>query len=497
MLFNSPEFLFYFLPITLVVFHVLRRVNYDLAIWSLTAASLYFYGSWKWSQSWIMFTSIPLNYLFGRWIERMRPARWPLAIGVGLNLALLGWYKYSKFFWTTAVGTENVPDVMRDLVLPLAISFFTFQQLAYLVDVWRGDLKDTSFQKYVFFVAFFPQLIAGPIVRYQDIDSQVDRLRGKRRAYASAFSIGLFFFAVGLFKKLYFADSIGKFANIFFERADYMQSISTSDAWLGVACYSLQLYFDFSGYSDMAIGLGRMFGFVIPLNFYSPYKAASIIDFWRRWHITLSQFFQEYLYIPLGGGRKGFARRCVNLLIVMALAGLWHGAGLTFVAWGLYHGVLLLVNHAWGAIPKPNVPRWWSIGWHLAARCMTLIAVMFGWMLFRSPTFKTAEVFFISMRHRIAYSDCLPYPGQYIVVYLLIAVLGCFALFMPNTAEWVGSWRHLRGAALRLRRGASGVFNARNATRLSWTNAAVLVVMLYFTLTGLKTVSSQFLYFNF
>jgi len=497
MLFNSPEFLFYFLPITLVVFHVLRRFSYDLAIWSLVGASFYFYGSWKWSQSWIMFTSIPVNYLLGRWIERMRPARWPLALGVILNLSLLGWYKYSKFFWTTAIGSENVPDVMRDLVLPLAISFFTFQQLAYLVDVWRGDLKDTSFQKYVFFVAFFPQLIAGPIVRYQDIESQVDRLRGKRRPYASAFSIGLFFFAVGLFKKLYFADSIGKFANIFFERADYMQSISTSDAWLGVACYLLQLYFDFSGYSDMAIGLGRMFGFVIPLNFYSPYKATSIVDFWRRWHITLSHFFLEYLYIPLGGSYKGAVRRSVNLMIVMTLAGLWHGAGMTFVAWGAYHGALLLVNHAVAKIPKAEMPRWWSAMEYVTGRCVTLVAVMFGWMLFRAPTFQTAKIFYTAMTNRITYADQLQYPGQYTVVYMLVAVLGCVALFMPNTAEWVGSWRHLRGAALRLQRGSLGIFNARSATRLSWSNAAVVVVMLYFTLTGLKTVSSQFLYFNF
>jgi len=497
MLFNSPEFLFYFLPITLVVFHLLRRFSYDAAIWSLVIASLYFYGSWKWSQSWIIFTSIPANYLLGIWIARMRPARWPIALGVGLNLALLGWYKYSKFFWTTAVGSENVPDVLRDLVLPLAISFFTFQQLAYLVDVWRGDLRDTSFQKYVFFVAFFPQLIAGPIVRYQDIDSQVDRLRGKRRPYASAFTIGLCFFAAGLFKKLYFADSIGTYANSIFERADYMGDIGTKDAWLGVICYSLQLYFDFSGYSDMAIGLGRMFGFVIPLNFYSPAKAASIVDFWRRWHITLSQFFQEYLYIPLGGSRKGVVRRCVNLLIVMTLAGLWHGAGMTFVVWGVYHGVLLLLNHLWSAIPKPEVPRWASIGWYVAARGVTLVAVMFGWMLFRAPTFKTAGIFFSAMTQHHRCAPCLYIPGQYEIVFALIAVLGFVALFMPNTAEWVGSWRHLRVATARLGQGAFGIFNRRSAARLSWGNAAVVVVMLYFTLSGLKSVSSQFLYFNF
>jgi D-alanyl-lipoteichoic acid acyltransferase DltB (MBOAT superfamily) len=300
-----------------------------------------------------------------------------------------------------------------------------------------------------------------------------------------------------LFKKLYFADSIGKFANTIFERADYMQDVGTIDAWLGVTCYTLQLYFDFSGYSDMAIGLGRMFGFVIPANFYSPYKASSIIDFWRRWHITLSQFFQEYLYIPLGGNRCGAIRRSINLLVVMGLAGLWHGAGMTFVAWGLYHGALLLVNHLCAAIPKATMPRWWSVLEYATARTVTLVLVMFGWMLFRAPTFKTAELFFRSMTSWRVYTDCLTYGGQYTVVYGLIAVLGAFALFMPNTAEWVGSFRHLRGASARLRRGMLGVFNARSAKRLSWANAAIVVAMLYFTLTGLKSVSSQFLYFNF
>jgi D-alanyl-lipoteichoic acid acyltransferase DltB (MBOAT superfamily) len=236
---------------------------------------------------------------------------------------------------------------------------------------------------------------------------------------------------------------------------------------------------------------------VIPINFYSPYKASSIIDFWRRWHITLSQFFQQYLYIPLGGNRHGFVRRCVNLLAVMGLAGLWHGAGMTFVVWGLYHGALLLVNHMALAFPKVQVPQWWSRVEYVTGRVATLGAVMYGWMLFRAPSFDTVALFHRAMTSRRPYSGLLPYPGQYTVAYLLVAVLGAFALFMPNTAEWVGSWRHLRGAALRLRRGAWGVFNTRSATRLSWANAAVVVVMLYFTLTGLKTVSSQFLYFNF
>jgi alginate O-acetyltransferase complex protein AlgI len=420
-----------------------------------------------------------------------------LVIGVGANLALLAWYKYSKFVATVVVGPADVPDVVRDLVLPLAISFFTFQQLAYLVDVWRGELRDTTLQKYVFFVAFFPQLIAGPIVRYQDIDSQVDRLRGKRRAYSSAFTIGVFFFAVGLFKKLYLADTIGRFVPGIFSLADVHRQIWTVDAWLGVTCYSLQLYFDFSGYSDMAIGLGRMFGFVIPLNFYSPYKATSIVDFWRRWHITLSQFFQEYLYIPLGGNRHGLVRGSANLLLVMTLAGLWHGAGWTFVVWGVYHGLLLLVNHLWIALPKPALPRACLAAGYVAARVATLTAVMVGWMIFRSPSIPVAKVFVRAMFRYREFEPCLQSGGMYALAIGMCVVFGFVALVMPNSAEWIGSLRHLRGAARKLRRGLFGTFNQRNAGRLSWGNMIVVGAMFYFAFTSLRTSSSEFLYFNF
>jgi alginate O-acetyltransferase complex protein AlgI len=496
-LFNSPEFLFYFLPTALDVLHGLRRWSMDAAIWSLIGCSLYFYGCWNWSQSWIMFTSIPVNYGLGIWIGRTRPARAPLLIGVGANLALLAWFKYSKFFTSVVVGSTNVPTVVRELVLPLAISFFTFQQLAYLVDVWRCRLRDTSFRKYAFFVTFFPQLIAGPIVRYQDIDAQVDRLCGKRRSYASSLTIGVFFLAIGLFKKLYLADTIGRFVPIFFDRAAIFRDISTADAWLGVTCYTLQLYFDFSGYSDMAVGLGRLFGFIIPLNFYSPYKAASIVEFWRRWHITLSRFFQEYLYVPLGGNRRGLSRSCSNLLLVMTLAGLWHGAGWTFVVWGFYHGLLLSANHLWIALPKPDVSLAVAAAGHVAGRVATLLAVMIGWTIFRADSLKTARVFLRSMFRYHEFEPSLQSSGLYAYATGLCLVLGATVLLMPNSAEWIGSVRHLRGSVGKLRRGVLGVFNRRSAGRMSWGNVVVVASMFYFAFTALRAANSEFLYFNF
>lgn len=499
MLFNSYTFLCYFLPAALLAFHLLRRWSFTAALASLTLASLVFYAWWNPAYAPLLLVSVLSNYGLGRVIARLRPARWPLVAGVAGNLAMIGWYKYAGFFCTLAVGAEAVPDILRDVVLPLAISFYTFQQIAYLVDTWRGELGQGSLLKYLFFVTFFPQLIAGPIVRYQDVAQQVDRLRGKSRVYTSAFVVGLFFFSIGLFKKVVLADQVALYVNTIF---DYMKSygyISTRDAWLGATAYSLQLYFDFSGYSDMAIGLGRMFGIVLPINFFSPYKATSIADFWRRWHITLSRFFQDYLYIPLGGNRKGAARQAVNLLVVMGLVGLWHGAGMTFIAWGMFHGVLLLINHLWTRLPKPKLPAWATVGWPLGARCLTLLAVMVGWVLFRAESFDQAYIMLAAMC-RWRYYSCnalIGIGGHGHFAIPLIIGLGVIALLAPNTAQYAASLRHFDRSVKKLRGAGVLAWNCRSAARLSWANAAVLGVMLYLAVTTLRNVSTEFLYFNF
>ena len=252
------------------------------------------------------------------------------------NLAVIGWFKYSLFLYLVATNGANPPDFLKGIVLPLGISFFTFQQISYLVNVWRGHEQPARLETHAFIVLFFPHLIAGPIVLYENIAWQVRRRPRLAGYLAASFKIGLLIFAVGLFKKVVVADSLAPHVNDIFKfaaRQDY--DLSIRDAWIGALSYTLQLYFDFSGYSDMAIGLGRMFGFRLPTNFNSPYKATSIIDFWRRWHITLSLFFRNYVYIPLGGNRKGVTAQLSFVMLVFFLTGLWHGAGWTFIAWGL------------------------------------------------------------------------------------------------------------------------------------------------------------------
>lgn len=500
MLFNSYEFLFYFLPATLLAFHVLRRYSFTAALASLALASFIFYSWWNPWYAPLFVASILVNYGLGHAIARYRPTRWPLVLGILANLAVIGWYKYAGFFCEIAAGPEAVPDVLRDLVLPLAISFYTFQQVAYLVDVWRGDIREGSFLKYSFFVIFFPQLIAGPIVRFQEIEGQVDRLRGKRRVYQSAFIVGLFFFAIGLFKKVVLADHIALYANTIFNYVEANGVISSSDAWIGALSYSLQLYFDFSGYSDMAVGLGRMFGIVLPMNFFSPYKATSIADFWRRWHITLSRFFQDYLYIPLGGNRKGPIRHAINLVIVMGVVGLWHGAGMTFVAWGFFHGGLLLINHLWTRqVPKIETPAWWSFSWSMTSRCATLVAIICGWVLFRAESFSSASVMLSAMFGiKDGYSNALLVTEGYRAFAIpLIVVLSLIALLAPNSTQYVGSIRHLDRSVRKLRDARVLSFNRLFSRRASWANAAVLGCMLYLAVTAIRSLTTEFLYFNF
>ena len=259
-------------------------------------------------------------------------------MGIGLNLGLLAWFKYANFLAASINNLAGTSLSFGDIVLPLAISFFTFQQIAFLVDAYRGLADEPNIGRYGLFVTFFPQLIAGPIVHHAEILPQYAQ-RDSIRLKADNLSIGLTIFAVGLFKKVVFADSMGAYADTVFQAAALGDTVSFVSAWAAAAAFSLEIYFDFSGYTDMAIGIARMFGVRLPLNFDSPYKSTSIIDFWRRWHITLSRFLRDYLYYPLGGNRNGTGRRYGNLMVVMLLGGLWHGAAWTFVFWGALHGL--------------------------------------------------------------------------------------------------------------------------------------------------------------
>ncbi|MGH9648052.1 MAG: MBOAT family O-acyltransferase, partial [Bryobacteraceae bacterium] len=361
MLFNSYPFLLGFLPVTLFGFFAIGQSSRRLAAAWLAFASLVFYGWWNPIYVLLLAASIAFNYTLGVRIARARhradgaAKRW-VVLAVAVNLAVLGYFKYANFFVDNFASVARFhPDIAK-IVLPLGISFYTFTQIAFLFDAYRGKVIEFNPVHYALFVTYFPHLIAGPILHHAEMMPQF-RQRAIYRVNAENFAVGLTIFAIGLFKKTVLADGIAPFVGPLFSTAASSPP-SFLDAWGGALTYTCQLYFDFSGYSDMAIGLSRLFGVVLPLNFDSPYKAANIIDFWRRWHMTLSRFLRDYVYFGLGGNRHGLARRYINLFVTMLLGGLWHGAGWTFVAWGALHGVYLMINHAWRALRHaPPVAR--------------------------------------------------------------------------------------------------------------------------------------------
>jgi len=385
MLFNSDAFIFGFFPIALLGFLVLARAERrQAAIAFLALASLAFYSWWNPRHLPLLLGSIAFNHAIGSRIARMPQRGW-LVFGIASNLALLGVFKYAAFgLELTGIASSFSP------VLPLAISFFTFQQIAFLVDSYRGFVPPCRLLDYGLFVAFFPQLIAGPIVRCGELLGQLRQGMFERRR-ADDVAVGGTLFVFGLAKKVVVADTLARYVGPAFDLAASGGEPPLLECWFSLVAYALQIYFDFSGYSDMALGLARCFGIHLPVNFDSPYKATSIVDFWRRWHITLSRFLRDYLYIPLGGNRNGPARRHLNLMITMLLGGLWHGAGMQFVVWGGLHGTFLVANHGWRALHVRSgiLPR--SRPWTRAiARGLTFVAVLVAWSFFRADSIDTA-----------------------------------------------------------------------------------------------------------
>ncbi len=383
MLFNSYVFILLFLPLTLAGFFLIAQWHSQrLAKFWLTLASYAFYAYWNPAYLPLLLGSVVLNFYCGSAITRAvrasARAKTLLVLGVGGNLALLGYYKYAGFLINTANSVAGLDAVIPSIILPLGISFYTFTQIAYLVDAYREDLRHYDFLTYNLFINFFPQLIAGPLLLHSELMPQ---LQGKNfyRFNADSFAMGLVWFGMGLAKKVLLADTVSHLVGPVFA---HVADANFVEAWVAVVAYTLQLYFDFSGYSDMAIGLGLMFGLRLPVNFNSPYKATSIIEFWRRWHMTLSRFLRDYLYIALGGNRSGPARRYANLLLTMLLGGLWHGAGWNFVIWGALHGAYLMINHGWRqwGIRLPGPVAW----------LITFLAVMVGWVFFRSASAQDA-----------------------------------------------------------------------------------------------------------
>lgn len=481
MLFNSYEFILVFLPATLAGFFLLARWRLAAARLFLLAASFGFYAWWSLEYGLLIVATVVVNHAFGCRIQSRAAAAAPsarplLALAVGLNLALLGYFKYRDFFVDNVNLLTGADWPMARLVLPLAISFHTFQQIAYLVDSARGRVVQPDLGRYALFVLFFPQLIAGPIVHHHELLPQLD----DRRMYrfdAAAFAAGTCFFVIGLAKKLLLADPLAAVADPLFDAAPGTPP-TLSQAWVAVLAYAFGLYFDFSGYSDMAIGLARMFGVRLPYNFASPYKAASIIDFWRRWHITLSNWLRDYLYIPLGGSRHGPWRRQANLAVTMLLGGLWHGAAWTFVCWGLLHGAFLAINHAWRAARGPGGDRLPAIPSPLAW-ALTFVAVCIAWVFFRSATFGQAAMMIAGLAglnglHAEALGTVLG-PGKA----LTLSIAAMIALLLPNTQQLV------EGLPGRDRDRSPGI---------GWS--AAMAALLLIALTQMST-RREFVYFQF
>jgi alginate O-acetyltransferase complex protein AlgI len=432
-----------FLPITLAGFCLLSRFlgPKPAKLW-LSVASLVFYGWWNPTYVILIIASMVFNFWLGRRIglavKAGRSGKTALFWGLSLNLLLLGYYKYANFFVTNVNAVLGSDWMIGKIVLPLGISFFTFTQIAYLVDASRKVVCEYDFGDFLLFITFFPHLIAGPIIHHTEMMPQFAEPKTYRFNWENL-AVGLGIFSMGLFKKVVIADGLSGHAAAVFNAAAAGNSLYGADAWAGVLSYTFQIYLDFSGYSDMAIALARMFGITLPLNFNSPYKAVNIIEFWRRWHITLSRFLRDYLYIPLGGNRHGKERRYVNLILTMGIGGLWHGAAWTFVLWGLFHGTCLGMNHFWQEIWRSGKRRWplptWLTQW--AGRALTFFLVVLGWVLFRAVNLKAAGGLFAAM---FAYGPKPPAGTSALlkgVDWVWLAGLLAFVWLLPNAAQIV------------------------------------------------------------
>lgn len=439
MLFNSYAFVFAFLPLSLLIYHGLRRSGFTRgSIFALTLLSLAFYGWWKPVYLLLIVPLLLVNFglawlIVPREGHRPRGARTFLIAGLMINLAVLGWFKYANFFVENANSLLGLDLYLAKIVLPLGISFFIFQKIAFLVDAYRGKVDRLNLLDFSLFVSFFPQLIAGPIVHHSEI---LPQFRQRGAVPPGYLAMGLTIFIIGLAKKVLLADTVASYVAPGFDAAAAGAHLDFFAAWRSALAYTAQLYFDFSGYSDMAIGAALLFGIRLPVNFASPYKATSIIDFWRRWHITLSRFLRDYLYIALGGNRHGVLRRYANLLITMVLGGLWHGAGWTFVIWGALHGFYLMVNHGWRTLRSRltwlpaeagNVER--RLG-----QILTFLAVVVGWVFFRAAdTHAAFEILKAMFGVNGVVAGASPLAG-----FTLAGALLLIAWLAPNTQELTG-----------------------------------------------------------
>ena len=510
MLFNSFTFLLLFLPIVAVGYFVLaRKTRTGAAAW-LAFASLVFYGWWSLTYIPLLLGSIIFNYWIGQRIAAAAgPARkhW-LVAALAADLALLAYFKYADFFISGINQLTATEFPALHVVLPIGISFFTFTQIAYLVDTYQGKVNESNFLHYLLFITYFPHLIAGPVLHHAEMMPQFGRPSSYRFS-SKNLAVGLSVFAIGLAKKVLIADNLAPHANFLFDQSDLFSLIV---AWGGVLAYAFQLYFDFSGYSDMAIGISLIFGIRLPLNFDSPYKSVNIIEFWRRWHMTLSRFLRDYLYVPLGGNRKGPVRRYVNLMVTMLLGGLWHGAGLNFVIWGALHGIYLVINHGWSMFASAvRFPRGSRI-WMVCSVVLTFASVCVAWVFFRAPDIGKASIILQGMAGQfgiglpeaigIQLGSMRPLLEQWGVSFYLgggsrfleswqwIVIASAIAFLFPNTQQIMARYEAALGGAARPYPGTWHIWQP--SLRWSVFTSAIL----FGSLLSLSR-PAEFLYFQF
>ena len=379
MLFTSTVFLLVFLPIAVAGYWLINRFHYNTySLWWLLALQVIFYGWIDWRYVPLLSVSVLINFLVGKALQK-DPRKWLLVLGIIFNLAWLWYFKYNNFFLESLNQLANTDWSLPSFLFPLGISFYTFQQITYIMDSWRQKIKESRFWHYSLYVAFFPQVIAGPIVHHGDMMKQFDDLK-RHHFLRSNFGLGLFLFALGLMKKVLLADPLGDVVDVGYQNPEQLDFVTS---WMISAMYSLQLYFDFSGYTEMAVGIGYMLNIKLPFNFKSPYTSQSFTEFWRRWHITLSNFLRDYVYFPLGGSRVSYLRNLTNVMIVFLLSGVWHGVGWTFIIWGALHGLMVCLERIFQE-PLAKVAGW--IKW-----VFTLLMLNFFWVYFRAPDFQVAH----------------------------------------------------------------------------------------------------------
>jgi alginate O-acetyltransferase complex protein AlgI len=506
MLFNSAPFILAFLPVVLIVFFILEKMRRRrLAIAWLVMASAFFYGWSSLGYLGLFAGLILVNYALGVRLARnfraLRQNPYLLAFGITLNLSVLAYFKYTNFLVGNVNDVFGTSFVLTSIIIPIGISFFTFQKIAYLVDAYRGEAEEYDLLEFSLFVMFFPQLIAGPIVHHKEVIPQF-RHADLRLSYADL-AAGISLFTIGMFKKVLIADTVANWSNVVFAAAKSGAAVNCLDAWFGALSFTFQIYFDFSGYTDMALGLALMMGIRLPLNFNSPYKSASIIDFWRRWHMTLSRFLRDYVYIPLGGNRRGRGLRYVNLLLTMLIGGFWHGAAWTFVAWGALHGIYLVLNHGWRS-GRELLGLRGSLGvvGQLGGTILTFLAVTVAWVFFRAEDFATAGAILKAMS---LFGDG---TGSMDMRWVTIAVLLGFVWLLPNSQELLARWQPVLGdlsparlpGLLRWSGARLGFTTLEGTSALTGSTGAVAAIFLFGLLVyqALSSTTLQpFIYFQF